>query len=54
MLLLMQERHEQALERSAKAEKKRPRMRTGGVSKKKRIKPTRSSITAPDTLKKLN
>jgi polyphosphate kinase len=52
LLLLMHERHEQALEKSAKA-KKRSRTRRTGVTRK-RIMPTRASLSAPDALKKLN
>jgi hypothetical protein len=53
IMLLMNERHEQALEKSAKAPK-RSRKRVGGVNRKKKVTQARSSVSAPDALKKLN
>ena len=57
MMVLTQERYELALETKAKA-RRRSRTRSGTVSKKKQIRPTRASLVPPsaaaETVKKLN
>jgi polyphosphate kinase len=55
LMLLMHERHEQALARDSKTQKRsRSRSRTGSVSRKRKTAKARSSVSAPDALKKLN
>ncbi len=53
IMLLMHERHEQALEQSTKPQK-RPRKRAGSANRKKKTTKGLTSVRAPDALKKLN